>query len=91
MGKPDIVFLSKKIAVFVDGCFWHGCPLHGVRPKTNVDFWANKIQGNISRDRDVTLDLESQGWIVLRFWEHEIKADVGEVSRQIETVVRARS
>jgi DNA mismatch endonuclease Vsr len=67
----DVVFPRQKIAIFVDGCYWHGCPEHH-RPSTkNSDFWQNKIQGNRERDQHTTRQLESEGWTVLRFWEHE--------------------
>lgn len=72
-GKPDIVFTRKKIAVFVDGCFWHKCPVCFKPPATNKKFWNEKLQKNVERDRKVTSELESQGWTVLRFWEHEIR------------------
>lgn len=72
LGKPDFVFLKKKIAVFVDGCFWHGCPKHCRLPATNVQYWVEKIQGNVSRDRQVTKELKKKGWVVFRFWEHEL-------------------
>ena len=72
-GKPDIVFTRKKIAVFVDGCFWHKCPVCFKPPATNEKFWNEKLGKNVERDRKVTSELESQGWTVLRFWEHEIK------------------
>lgn len=72
-GKPDIVFTRKKIAVFVDGCFWHKCPVCFKPPATNEIFWNEKLQKNVERDRKVTSELESRGWTVLRFWEHEIR------------------
>lgn len=68
--RPDIVFTRRKIAVFVDGCFWHGCPEHCKMPKTHVDYWANKIERNKTRDIADTLALEHAGWTVLRVWEH---------------------
>ena len=80
LGRPDIVLVKKKIAVFVDGCFWHGCPVHGVKPKTNRKFWEDKIRGNIVRDERNTTQLSNAGWIVLRFWEHQIKNDLITVS-----------
>jgi len=83
-GRPDIVFVSKKIAIFVDGCFWHGCPEHGVRPKTNSSFWNSKIQGTISRDKKNQQQLKNEGWMVLRFWEHEIERDLDKVLRRLE-------
>jgi DNA mismatch endonuclease (patch repair protein) len=71
-GRADIVFTRRRIAVFVDGCFWHGCPDHYVRPRTREAFWAKKLKGNVGRDRRQTLALEREGWTVLRFWEHEV-------------------
>jgi len=87
-GKPDIVFVSAKVSVFVDGCFWHGCPEHSTRPKTNRVFWDKKISGNKKRDRAVNRDLKRLSWIVLRFWEHEINDDVDKVATHIERVVQ---
>ena len=71
-GKPDFLFPKLKLAVFVDGCFWHGCPNHGTQPKGNAAFWRRKISRNQSRDRLVTQSLRLQGWCVLRIWEHEL-------------------
>jgi DNA mismatch endonuclease, patch repair protein len=75
-GKPDIVFNKQKLAIFVDGYFWHGCPEHGTSPKTNERFWAEKLSTNIKRDRKVDRELENMGWFVIRIWEHEINSDV---------------
>lgn len=75
-GRPDMVFRGKKLAVFVDGCFWHGCPEHYVPPKTNARFWKKKISENIARDRKVDKKLKDLGWTVFRVWEHEIMDDV---------------
>ncbi len=72
-GSPDIVFPRLKLAVFVDGCFWHGCPEHGTLPKTNAEFWETKITRNRDRDREVTGGLKKRGWRVLRLWEHELR------------------
>lgn len=72
-GRPDFVFLKNKIAVFVDGCFWHGCPRCYISPKSNKAFWDKKIKTNIKRDRLVTKELKNKHWNVLRIWEHEIK------------------
>jgi DNA mismatch endonuclease (patch repair protein) len=71
--KPDFVFRSHRLAVFVDGCFWHGCPLHATSPKTNAAFWRKKLAANRTRDRLVTRTLRQLGWRVLRLWEHELK------------------
>jgi DNA mismatch endonuclease (patch repair protein) len=67
----DVAFTRRKVAVFVDGCFWHDCPEHGTRPKTNASRWADKLAANRSRDRKVDAQLENHGWSVLRIWEHE--------------------
>jgi len=70
--RPDFVFKAERLAVFVDGCFWHGCPRHGTQPKNNGAFWRRKIAGNRSRDGLVTRSLRRAGWRVLRIWEHEL-------------------
>lgn len=67
----DIVFRSARVAVFIDGCFWHGCPIHGTFPKSNARYWASKIHQNRERDMETTRLLEARGWTVLRIWEHE--------------------
>ncbi|MCY4651816.1 MAG: very short patch repair endonuclease [Dehalococcoidia bacterium] len=67
----DIAFTKKKVAVFVDGCFWHSCPEHGTTPKSNQDYWIPKLQQNAERDRDVSRRLRNAGWSVIRIWEHE--------------------
>lgn len=69
--RADIAFTRAKVAVFIDGCFWHGCPEHGTTPRTNTAFWAAKIARNRERDEDTTGRLGALGWTVLRFWEHE--------------------
>ncbi len=71
-GKPDFVFRRQRLAVFVDGCFWHGCPTHATWPKQNAEFWRKKILGNRRRDRAVNRLLKKSGWRVLRIWEHEL-------------------
>jgi len=70
--KPDFVFPRLRVAVFVDGCFWHGCPKHGTSPKTRASFWLAKITGNKARDRRVNSALRKRGWTVIRIWEHEL-------------------
>lgn len=82
-GKPDIVFPSKKLAVFVDGCFWHKCPKCFVRPKTRRAFWDKKIKSNTKRDRLVNLLLKKSGWKVLRFWEHMVRKSPGLAANRI--------
>lgn len=69
--RPDVVFTRRKVAVFVDGCFWHGCPVHGRTPTTNVDYWSVKLARNLARDRLQTRALQDAGWTVIRIWEHE--------------------
>ena len=73
IGKPDFVFRNHRLAVFVDGCFWHGCLKHFRKPKDNQKFWLKKILGNQKRDRFVTATLKRAGWRVLRIWEHELQ------------------
>jgi len=71
-GKPDFVFYSLRVAVFVDGCFWHCCPLHRTMPKNNGEFWQKKLDSNCIRDREVNRELKKRRWKVLRIWEHEL-------------------
>jgi len=70
--KIDIAFPSKKLAIFVDGCFWHGCPIHSHLPKSNKSYWLPKLQGNIERAKSKDGRLQKEGWTILHFWEHEI-------------------
>ena len=76
IGKPDMVFPSYKIAVFIDGCFWHGCPKHCRMPSSNVKYWRQKISGNKKRDSKINKQLSREGWKVIRIWEHDIKKDI---------------
>lgn len=85
-GKPDFVFDEKKIAIFVDGCFWHGCKCKGLS-KTHRSFWKNKIKTNIARDKKVSRQLRSQGWKVVRIKEHELKASISKVIRKVKQIV----
>ena len=71
-GKPDFVFREARLALFVDGCFWHGCPKHGTQPANNRAFWRRKFTANKTRDRLVTRTLRRRGWRVLRIWEHDL-------------------
>lgn len=86
-GKPDLVFPGPRVAVFVDGCFWHGCPVHGTTPASNTAFWNEKLSRNESRDREVTRELLETGWTVLRFWEHHVERDLSGVVTIVEQVV----
>ncbi|MEU4167582.1 very short patch repair endonuclease [Streptomyces sp. NPDC026665] len=72
----DIVFGKAKLAVFMDGCFWHGCPEHATHPKANAEWWRAKLNKNMTRDRETTDHLLALGWTVLRFWEHESSSEV---------------
>lgn len=74
--RPDIAFTKSRVAVFVDGCFWHACPQHGRQPSVNDLYWAPKLKRNAERDRQQTDALRMAGWTVLRFWEHESLEDV---------------
>ncbi len=85
--RADIVFRSTKVAVFVDGCFWHGCPIHGTQAKANAEFWRVKILQNRERDADTNQQLKEAGWKVIRIWEHE---DPGETSEKIFNIVMKR-
>lgn len=76
--RPDIVFTRRRIAVFIDGCFWHGCPLHRTTPKQNADYWGPKLLRNVQRDRETDEALAAAGWTVMRFWEHENPVAVAE-------------
>lgn len=69
--RPDLVFPRAKVAVFVDGCFWHGCPAHGTVPRSNSRYWLPKLERNAARDVQVTVGLAAAGWSVVRVWEHE--------------------
>lgn len=84
-GKPDIVFRNKKIALFVNGCFWHKhtkCKLSYI-PKTNTDFWNKKLEGNANRDKNVSTELKKKGWKVVRIWECDIEADFRQTMRKV--------
>jgi DNA mismatch endonuclease (patch repair protein) len=72
-GKPDFTFRRERLALFVDGCFWHGCPKHGTSPKSNKTYWRAKLARNKARDRQTGRVLRLRGWRVLRIWEHELK------------------
>lgn len=87
----DMLFRRTRVAVLIDGCFWHGCPEHHQAPKSNATFWSDKIAANRARDVQTTDFLTRRGWLVLRFWEHEIRADVGAVAARIIDEVRPRS
>lgn len=85
--EADILFGPTKVAVFVDGCFWHGCPEHATWPKRNSEFWRTKIEKNQRRDRDTDERLAAAGWLALRVWEHE---DPAEAAVRVRAAVKAR-
>jgi DNA mismatch endonuclease, patch repair protein len=85
--RADLVFRRERVAVFVDGCFWHGCPQHGKRPTTNQQYWNSKIELNVSRDARNDAALEAAGWQPLRVWEHEHPIDA---AARIAAAVRER-
>ncbi|MCT2549061.1 very short patch repair endonuclease [Streptomyces atratus] len=74
----DIAFTRAKVAVLIDGCFWHGCPVHATQPKSNAEWWRTKLERNMARDRETNEHLAEEGWTVLRFWEHEAPGGVAE-------------
>ena len=84
--RPDVAFTKWKVAVFIDGCFWHACPQHGTKPKSNTDYWLPKLAQNQARDRLNDGLLSGAGWTVVRCWEHD---DPDEIATRIETAVRA--
>ena len=69
--RADVVFPRRKVAVYVDGCFWHSCPIHATKPRNNAQWWADKLAANVARDRDTDTRLRDEGWRVVRIWEHE--------------------
>lgn len=86
--RPDVIFTRAKVAVFVDGCFWHGCPRHYAAPASNADFWAKKIAANRGRDEKNDHLLENDGWRVLRFTECELRDGLDAVASTVERAVR---
>ncbi len=74
-GKPDISIKKYKVVIFIDSCFWHCCPVHGNMPKSNREYWIQKLERNTQRDIEVNNFYKEQGWNILRIWEHEFKAD----------------
>jgi len=85
--RPDIVIGRGRVAVFVDGCFWHGCPRHYTAPRNNADFWRRKVEGNRARDRRNDETLRLSGWLPIRIWECELRADLAAVITRIEAAL----
>jgi DNA mismatch endonuclease, patch repair protein len=86
-GRADIVFGPARVAVYVDGCFWHGCPEHGTLPRNNRAWWQIKLAANRKRDAAVVAELARHGWVAVRVWEHE---DIAAAADRVERLVRAR-
>jgi DNA mismatch endonuclease, patch repair protein len=86
-GRADILFPRARVAVYVDGCFWHSCPEHGVLPKSNREWWRAKLEATVRRDRATEKVLRERGWTVLRVWEHESPKSAAD---RVETALRAR-
>ncbi|MGN7133788.1 very short patch repair endonuclease [Rhodococcoides corynebacterioides] len=84
--RADVVFTRARVAVYVDGCFWHSCPVHATRPRNNAQWWADKLAANVARDRDTDGRLADAGWTVVRIWEHE---DPAAAAEKVITTVRA--
>ena len=89
-GMPDLVFKKARVAVFVDGCFWHGCPEHYLRPKSRPEYWSTKLSSNVNRDRRQTTALEAAGWRVCRLWEHEVVENLPEAVERVLEAIRHR-
>lgn len=85
--RADLVFRGPRVAVFIDGCFWHACPQHGMTPRTNTGFWSEKLRRNRERDAETDQLLVEAGWLPLRFWEHQ---DPAEVAATVAETVRRR-
>lgn len=90
IGKPDFVFKNERVVVFLDSCFWHSCPYHATKPKSNRAYWLPKLKRNKERDRIITKTLKGSGWKVLRLWEHRIRKKPDDCLRLIESCVRLK-
>lgn len=90
-GRPDIVFASARVAIFLDSCFWHGCARHFRAPKSNQEFWNRKIRANVERDARVLEAYRDSQWLVCRLWEHEVDSDFDACIDRIERTVRERA
>jgi DNA mismatch endonuclease, patch repair protein len=89
-GNPDFVFISIKVAIFVDGAFWHGAPDFSHFPKSRLEYWKPKIEGNVKRDKKVNRTLKKQGWFVLRFWDYQLKENIIDVLVSIKKAIAKR-
>lgn len=90
IGRPDLTHKRAKVAIFVDGCFWHGCPRHMQWPRSNALFWRRKILGNMSRDKSVTKQLVRDGWTVVRIWEHDLPKKLDAWCRRVQITIERK-
>ncbi|MCJ1907736.1 very short patch repair endonuclease [Planococcus ruber] len=86
-GKPDIAIQKYKIVIFIDSCFWHACPIHFIRPKSNLEYWDKKIHRNQERDKEINQFYIEKGWHIKRIWEHEIKKNLDETVEEVVTFI----
>lgn len=91
LGKPDFVLLKSRVVVFLDSCFWHHCPYHFRAPKSRTDYWVPKIRRNVERDKRVRKEYRNCGWHVARFWEHQIRGDIGACAKRLLAIIEQRS
>lgn len=89
--RVDVVFPAARLAVFVDGCFWHACPTHGNRPQVNTAYWSVKLARNVERDEQVDCELADAGWTVIRVWEHESVCDAADRVERVYCSLRANA
>ena len=87
LGTPDISIQKYKVVIFIDSCFWHSCPIHGNRPKTNTEYWEKKLDRNIEKAKEVNAYYEAHGWHIMRVWEHELKEDYEGTIGRIEAFI----
>jgi DNA mismatch endonuclease (patch repair protein) len=88
--RADVVFPTERTAIFIDGCFWHGCPIHATRPKSNTGYWLPKLEENRKRDLRQTERLTSEGWAVIRLWEHECCPPASDLIERLRSAILAR-
>lgn len=86
-GKPDFVFRAQRVAIFIDGCFWHGCPHCSLVPRVNTGYWSPKLARNHQRDKEVSTHLRKTGWIVLRIWEHQLSRNPNRVLKRVQSIL----
>ena len=89
-GKPDLVFVKMKIAIFIDGCFWHMCPVCFQEPETRKEFWMKKIKSNVERDNKINEQLLNEGWTIIRFWEHDVRKNPEQIIGKISLLLQKK-